>query len=88
MVVTSEEKALLDYLTEYFDRLMPTGAPVEPSLDILVKALAGVLVCEMCARGMGEAAVPAVVGPYQQLLTTWTREALEYARRVPGGPGC
>jgi hypothetical protein len=84
-MLTSEEKALLDCLMAYFDRLVPTQKPVEPSLNILVRVLAGAMVCEMGARGMGEAAVEKVVGPYQRLLDTWVREGLAHVgRHRPG----
>jgi hypothetical protein len=80
-MLTSEEQALMDYLERYFDRLMPTGAPLEPSLHILVRMLAGVLATEMGARGQTEAALTGTVDPYQRLLKTWTREAFQFATR-------
>jgi hypothetical protein len=72
------EQALLDALTAYFDRVIPLGAPVEPSLQILVRTLAAVLATDMAARGLTETALPQVVSPYQQQLETWTREALDH----------
>jgi hypothetical protein len=44
------EQALLDSLQRYFDRVVPTGAPLEGSLQVLMRALAGVLATEMGAH--------------------------------------
>jgi hypothetical protein len=77
-MLTPEERALHDALLAHFERLMPTGAPVEPSLEILVRTLAAVLATEMAARGLTAAALTRTVEPYQRLLKTWTREALDH----------
>ena len=86
--MTPHEEALLDYLTRHFDRLMVVdrAAPQEPSLQILVRALAGVLTCDMSARGLTEAALARTVEPYCRLLRTWTREALAYRHTRPDAP--
>jgi hypothetical protein len=83
-MLTPEEQKLRDALLEYFDRLIEAGAPVEPSLEILVRTLAAVLALEMEARG-GEKALTRTVDPYARLLKTWTREAWLFAmRRIQG----
>jgi hypothetical protein len=80
-MLTSEEQALLDYLERYFDRLMPTGAPLKPSLHILVRTLAAALATEMGAQGLSETALTRTVDPYARLLKTWAREAFQFATR-------
>ena len=70
--------ALLEYLVQYFERLMPTEEPLEPSLLALVRVLARALATEMVAQDLGEAALTRTVEPYQRLLKTWTREAVTH----------
>ena len=49
--------------------------------------MAGVLATEMGARGLTETALTRTVEPYQRLLKTWTREALDFASTRLKGEG-
>jgi hypothetical protein len=81
--VAAHEQALLDYLTEHFNGLWLSQVAREPSINILVKVLAGVFVCEMHLRGIGEEDITQVVGTYARLLGAWTREGWRgYAERA------
>jgi hypothetical protein len=79
--LTPQEQALFDYLGRYFDHLMlvERTPPSEPSLQILVRTLAGVLAAEMGARDLTERDLTRVVDPWCRLLKTWTREAYRFA---------
>jgi len=79
-MLTPDEQGLLEHLNRYFFRLVEAEAPLEPSLEILVRTLAMVLAMELEARG-GETALTRTVDPYQRLLKTWTREAFLFATR-------
>jgi hypothetical protein len=72
------ERALMEYLERHFDRLMLSGEPLERSLQLLVRMMAGALATEMAARDLTQAALTRTVDPYQRLLKTWTREALAH----------
>jgi hypothetical protein len=83
-MLTPEEQTLHVALLAHFARLLETGAPLEPSMQSLVRTLAAVLALEMDARG-GEEALTRTVDPYARLLKTWTREAWLFAtRRIQG----
>ena len=75
---TPQEHALMDAIERYFDRVITAREPTAPGLQILVRMMAGVLASEMGARGLTEAALTRTVEPYQRLLKTWTREALDF----------
>jgi hypothetical protein len=88
---TPQEQALLDYLQKHFDRLIyiERTTPTGPSLQILVRMMAGVLAAEMGARDLTERDLTRVVDPWCRLLKTWTREAYTFMidkdRRAHGG---
>ena len=72
--------ALLAYLMQHFDQIVPTGAPTAPSLRAMVRVMAAVLASEIAGREMPEPVAAQVVDYWKQLLERWTYEALSQRR--------